>query len=298
MITVVIPVRNREHFIVRSIDSVVSQSVAVDEIIVVDDASTDGTVAVVTDLSKSLDNLKLIALNENVGAARARNIAINSAKGDLIAFLDSDDVWHARKLEKQVKEFDSNRELVGVFCGVIMISSDRGYPRKHICKSHIVLEDLFHSNLLVTMSCALISKSALLKIGGFDESLPSCQDWDLLIRLSEHGKFFVVQEELVDFFMHKGKRISRDKLSVLSGHEAVFERIYARISDPQLKRRVRASHERRMADIFGSDCFEPFQAMKHALKGLLLAPSLDGWRHNKRVVKAVLKQTILKKVFS
>src|ERR1039457_3090847 len=109
-ITVVIPVRNREHLIARAIQSVVAQTLPVDEIVVVDDASTDHTVDVVEGFTNSLNNLTLISLKENVGAASARNIGIKNANGDLIAFLDSDDVWHHEKLFKQVREFEANKD--------------------------------------------------------------------------------------------------------------------------------------------------------------------------------------------
>jgi hypothetical protein len=69
------------------------------------------------------------------------------------------------------------------------------------------------------MSCALVSKKALVQVGFLDASLPSCQDWDLFIRLREHGKISFVQEELVEFWHHKGDRISRDKQSVHLSHD-------------------------------------------------------------------------------
>jgi glycosyltransferase involved in cell wall biosynthesis len=286
MITVVIPVRNREHLIARAIESVTAQTLPVDEIIVVDDASTDRTVDAVEGFAKSLNNLTLISLKQNVGAAGARNIGINIAKGDLIAFLDSDDVWYVDKLSKQVREFEANKYVVAVFCGVVIVSYGSNYRHHYIPKPDITQADLYHSSMLATMSCALILKKALLEIGGFDASLPSCQDWDLFIRLTECGKLSVVQEELVEFWRHKGDRISRNKLSVLAGHETVCKRIYARISDPLLKRRVRASHELRMAEIFRSEFFEPFRVIRHSCRGLMLAPS---WRNIRSVIKFLIK---------
>ncbi len=294
MISVVIPVRNREHLITRAIESVVAQTLPVDEIIVVNDASTDHTVQVVEGLTKTLNNLTLISLKENGGAANARNIGIRIAKGNLIAFLDSDDVWHVDKLSKQVKEFEANKDTVAVFCGVVIVSPDTKYRHHYIPKPDVTQVDLYHSSSLVTMSCALILKKVLLDIGGFDTSLPACQDWDLFIRLSERGKLSVVQEELVEFWRHKGNRISRNKLSVLAGHKAVFEKIYGRISDPQLTRRVRASHEMRMADIFSTDFFEPVRAIKHSCTGLILAPSSEGWRNFQSVIKSSVKNAIFR----
>jgi glycosyltransferase involved in cell wall biosynthesis len=296
MITVVIPVRNRERLVARAIESVAAQTLPPNEIIVVDDASTDRTIDIVKGFSKSLKNLKLISLKENVGAAQARNIAVKNAKSDLIAFLDSDDIWYTDKLSKQVKEFEVNKDVVAAFCGVVIISPGTEYRHHYIPKPNVTLNDLYHSSLLVTMSCALIQKKALLDTGGFDETLRNCEDWDLFIRLAECGKISVVQEELVEYWRHQGARLTREKLSVLSSHDVVFERIYRRISDPRMKRKVRASHERRMADIFSTDCFEPFRAIGHSCKGLLLAPSTEGWYNFRAVIKASLKNAISRRM--
>jgi glycosyltransferase involved in cell wall biosynthesis len=292
MITAVIPVHNRERLIARAIESVLAQTFHIDEIIVIDDASTDSTVAVVEGLAKSLNRLTLIPLTQNIGAARARNIGIEKAKGDLIAFLDSDDVWHRDKISKQVAEFERSKDIVGSFCGVAITTAGTKYRHSYIPKPEVTQSDLYHSSMLVTMSCALVSKKALLDIGCFDALLPSCQDWDIFIRLSDRGRLCVVQEELVEFWRHAGDRISRNKASVLAGHKIVFEKIYARISDPRLKRRVRASHQMRMAEIFSTDCFEPHRAVGHMCKGFMLAPSFDGWRKSRSVIKQLMKSAL------
>jgi glycosyltransferase involved in cell wall biosynthesis len=295
MITVVIPVRNREHLVARAIESAATQSLPPDEIIVVDDASIDHTKNVVESISKSLKTLKLISLKENAGAAKARNIGIQSAKSNLIAFLDSDDVWYTDKLAKQVKELDANKNVVATFCGVVIVEPGTDYRHHYIPKREVTLNDLYHSSLLVTMSCALIRKTALFDAGGFDETLRNCEDWDLFIRLAERGKISVVQEELVEYWRHRGARLTREKLSVLSSHDVVFERIYKRIADPRMMRKVRASHEMRMADIFSTDCFEPLRALGHSCKSLFLAPSHEGWYNFRSVLKTALKNIIFRR---
>jgi glycosyltransferase involved in cell wall biosynthesis len=293
MISVVIPVHNREQLIARSIDSVMAQTLAADEIIVVDDASTDRTADVVSNAAKSYSNLRLVLLKENVGASRARNVAVGIAKGDLIAFLDSDDIWHTDKLSKQVKEFNADRHLVAVFCGIEAVSADTGARIKITPKPRVTLDDLYHSNSLMTMSCALIAKSALVAVAGFDETLPTCEDWDLFIRLAEIGNIAVVQEALVEQMMHRGHRLSRDRLRVLTGFKALFEKTYRRISDPRLKRKVRASHEMRMADIFSTDyCFEPFRAIKHCCASLALSPSREALHDFRRVIKSSIENAL------
>jgi glycosyltransferase involved in cell wall biosynthesis len=287
-ITTVIPVRNRIKFITRALNSVIAQTYRSAEIIVVDDASTDGTSDFLLKLAKETTDLKLITLDKNVGAAEARNIGIRRAKGDLIAFLDSDDAWYPEKLEKQINEFHSDHNIVAVFSGSRVVYSDRSFG--HIPAPDISLTDLFYSNALSTTSSALISKVALVQVGGFDASLPSCQDWDLFIRLAEIGKLRVVQEELIEFLNHDEGRISRNKAGMLTGHEIVRNRIYKRISDPIMLRKVRGSHECTLADIFSSLIFEPGRAAKHALRGIALAPSAQSLRILARVIKRTLSK--------
>ena len=239
-VATVIPVRNRATFIARALKSVVSQTYQSAEIIVIDDASTDGTPDIVTGLANKIPNLHLITLHQNVGAAEARNVGIRQARSDLIAFLDLDDIWYPEKLEKQISEFKCNNGVIAVFSGSRAIYRDRTFA--HIPPRDVTLTDLYYSNRLSTTSSAIILKKALEELGGFDRSLPSCEDWDLFIRLAEIGKIRVVQEELIEFWNHEGDRISNNKLGILKGDEIVRNRICSRISDPMLLRKVRSSH--------------------------------------------------------
>ena len=101
-ISVVLPVYNSKDYILETLVSVTNQTLAPNEIIVVDDKSTDGTDKIVRAFGEIHKNIKLISLNKNSGGpATPRNIGVETAKGELIAFIDSDDVWHPRKLELQ-----------------------------------------------------------------------------------------------------------------------------------------------------------------------------------------------------
>jgi glycosyltransferase involved in cell wall biosynthesis len=268
-VSTVIPVRNREQFIVRAIDSVVSQTYPSTDIIVVDDASTDETPHVVENLAKKFSNLVLIRLPENVGAAEARNIGAEAAKGDLLAFLDSDDRWYPEKLEKQINEFRTHKNIVAVSCGAFERTDVFSY--EHIPPPEVSLMELYRSERLGTCSTAMVSKKAFAQVGGFDASLPSCQDWDISIRLAEIGKIRVVQEVLIEHYRHSGDRISSNKRDVLIGHNLVFNKIYKSLSNPILVRILRGGHEGMLAEILRKD--EPRRAFVHALKAFALAPS-------------------------
>jgi glycosyltransferase involved in cell wall biosynthesis len=271
-VTTIIPVRNRAQLIVRALESVSAQTCPPTEIIVVDDASTDDTPLIVETLAKKMSNLVLIKLIANVGAAKARNIGAEAAKGDLLAFLDSDDRWYPEKTERQIKEFRAHQGVVAVFSGYVETngeSSSRRLPPAEASPA-----TLYRGCSDLSTCTLMLPKKTFVEIGGFDIALPSCQDWDLFIRLAEIGKFLVIQEELAEVFTDTGNRISNNKAAVLLGHDILFRKIYDKIPDPALVRIVRGEHQRILAEIFSSEIFEPRRALGHAWKALLTAPSV------------------------
>lgn len=100
LVSVIMPAYNCEQYIAQSIQSIINQTYKNWELVVVDDQSSDNTVSVINQFDD--ERIQLIQLEKNSGAAIARNTAIEAAKGDFLAFLDSDDLWHAQKLEKQL----------------------------------------------------------------------------------------------------------------------------------------------------------------------------------------------------
>ena len=102
LVSIITPSFNSSKFIQECIDSVTSQTFKNWEMIIVDDCSNDNSREIISDLSAKDERLTSIFLEENIGAAAARNVAIRQAKGKYIAFLDSDDIWNKNKLEKQI----------------------------------------------------------------------------------------------------------------------------------------------------------------------------------------------------
>lgn len=286
-VAAVMPVRNRAKFIGRALDSILAQTHLVAEIIVVDDASTDATPDIVEALARADARVKVVRLETNVGAAAARNIGVQAANSTLIGFLDSDDIWYSTKLEKQLLEFKGHPDVVAAFTGSHVIYSDRTFS--HMPKPETTLTDLYASNCLSTTSSALVTKAAFEAVGGFDPALPSCQDWDLFLRLAERGRIRTVQEDLIEFLNHDEERISRNKTAVLAGHEIVRNRIYERVTDQRLLRRIRSSHNCTLADMFSSLMFEPGRAVGHALTALALSPSRQSFRMCGRVAKRLAR---------
>lgn len=193
LISVVIPTFDRAHTIGRALDSVLNQSRKADEIIVIDDGSTDDT-------SSILENIRDIHVihTENNGVSSARNSGIKSSGGNWIAFLDSDDEWMPQKLEKQISLIQSNSEIKLVHSNEIWIrNGKRVNPQKKHEKSG---GDIFRKCLplcLISPSSVLVHRDLLDEVGLFDENLPACEDYDLWLRICAKHRVHYIEESLI-----------------------------------------------------------------------------------------------------
>jgi glycosyltransferase involved in cell wall biosynthesis len=208
LISVIIPTYNRARSIARSVRSVLRQSYSNLELIVVDDCSTDETCAIVEGFDDP--RLRLIRREKNGGAGVARHSGVLAANGELIAFLDSDDVFLPEKLEDQVRFFCTLPDDY-VACFHIMLAygaerTPRGYrfgPRRAACvpppEATVEsgdLSDAFLRGNILGLPTALLKKSAYLAAGGFDPRLRANDDWDFHISLSRQGKIGYLDEPL------------------------------------------------------------------------------------------------------
>ena len=207
-VSVVIPTYNRRNFIQQAIESVLNQTYKDYEIIIVDDASTDGT----TDwLTTTYPDIKVISLTKNCGAPRARNEGIRAAKGDIVAFLDSDDQWLPNYLEKQIEALKANPSAIFSFCNYsrqIKKANKIIKTDKYIYKPKPQYLDFIHhqimKSLILTMSSVIIYRQALVKAGYLNEQLKNCHDIELYLRLLKFGELIHVPEELLIKIQHTG----------------------------------------------------------------------------------------------
>jgi len=210
-VSVILPTYNRASLLPKSIESVLPQSYLNLELIIVDDGSTDCTADLVNKINDS--RISYIRHNQNLGAAAARNTGIKNARGDYLAFQDSDDEWLPDKLEKQIGVISKENYEVGVvYCDMLRID-DSGYiwrwQSPDVTNGNLINENNLNyqvANLsIVTM---LIRKECFEKVGLFDERFPRFIDMELCIRLSKQYKFTHIKEALVKY--HKTVGISSD----------------------------------------------------------------------------------------
>jgi glycosyltransferase involved in cell wall biosynthesis len=179
-VSVIIPTYNRAWIVQEAIRSVLAQTFSDYELIVVDDGSTDSTQSILT---KFQDEITVIR-QENTGVSAARNHGVNAARGELIAFLDSDDLWLPDKLAVQVEFFSVNPDTLICQTDEIWIRNGlRINPKAYHQKpsGDIFLPSLFLC--LVSPSAVMMKKDFFSLMGGFDESLPACEDYDLWLRI-------------------------------------------------------------------------------------------------------------------
>jgi len=219
LVSVVIPTYNRAHVVRRAIDSVLAQTFADFEIIVVDDGSTDRTDELVQGIPDW--RIRYIRNSRNLGLAATRNAGIRQARGQYIALLDSDDEWLPEKLDRQLSVMRQAAEPVGL----TYTGYDRIYNGKCIgtfVPSHHgpVLRALLHKNVLMgCSSTALISRTCLVDIGLFDERLRSSEDYDLWLRIAKRWRIEPLPVVLARICVDGEDRLTKD----LGAKEAAFD---------------------------------------------------------------------------
>jgi glycosyltransferase involved in cell wall biosynthesis len=188
LVSAIIPTHNRAALLQRAIRSVQEQTYSNLEIIVVDDASQDKT----QDVVKSINDHRVRYLRHDVnkGGAVARNTGIRAATGGFIAFLDDDDEWKREKTEDQLR--------VLATYDVVMCRSDGDASPKYSSKETVELEDLQREGPFGGTG-VLMAKADVLKQTMFDESLPRCQDWDLIIRIALKHKIAYLNKRLLRY---------------------------------------------------------------------------------------------------
>jgi glycosyltransferase involved in cell wall biosynthesis len=193
LITTVIPLYNGAPFIREAIQSVLDQTRAPDEIIVVDDGSTDAGPDIVADMART-HPIRLIR-TQNSGQSAARNLGVDHAHGDLIAFLDQDDVWYPNHLAELVVPFfeKRHRELGWSYSDLDEINESGGMVGCRIISGANLIHPkpnlvtCLKHDMFILPSASLVSRQAFLKVGGFDERLSGYEDDDLFLRLFQAG---------------------------------------------------------------------------------------------------------------
>lgn len=253
-VSVIIPTHNRAEFLARAIDSVLSQSYATLELIVVDDGSTDETPALLASYGENLTVLR----QENRGPAAARNAGIRAARHPLLAFLDSDDQFAPDKLAQQVAAMEAQPDLLISHTQETWFRNGRHLNQK---KRHAKEGgNIFARSLelcVVGMSTVMTRRELFDRIGLFDESFPCCEDYELWLRASIRHHFLLVDMPLT--IKHGGRedqvsvqfRVGMDRFRI----RALEKLISSSLLTPE-QFRLSSAELARKAMLYGKGCLK------------------------------------------
>lgn len=214
LVSVVIAVHNGRRYLEETLRSVRAQTHPAVELIVVDDGSSDGSRELVRTVAPQAE---LIA-QANQGVSTARNRGLAASRGDYVAFLDQDDVWHPQHVEAQLRAFEQEPERGAVVCPFVFWrpGADGRHDAAETLWPAQLLEDantpdpafdgwLYHQFLWdcwALTSATLLRRDAVVAAGGFDETLPYSEDWDLWLRLSRAHRFVLLPGPPVLYRQH------------------------------------------------------------------------------------------------
>jgi glycosyltransferase involved in cell wall biosynthesis len=277
MISVIIPTYNSGVFIGEAIQSVLRQTCTDYEIIVIDDGSTDNTGGII---ENNFPQVRYFYI-PNQGAASARNYGIRRARGEFIAFLDADDLWLPEKLEKQLKVFDADQELMLVFTEHRVFDTT-GFrkttfvKKERLMKGDVVKNIFFYSHL--TTSTVMVRRHAFQEVGFFEENLIAAEDDNLWMRIALKFRIHLLDEMLVNYRVTENS-LSRTAINLFDGGLKNIDLIEKKY--PDLRKRLgRANIRRKKSDIYNYYGYFFFSvgnyaiAKRYLIKSITLYPQI------------------------
>jgi len=235
-VSVVIPAYNASRTLRATVASALAQTMNDIEVLIVDDGSSDDTLAV----ARSLESDKVSAMTQrNAGAAAARNTGIRAATGEYVAFLDADDLWLPHKLQRQLEHLERHPQSDAVQCGSYFVDDSlRLLYVKHCTDTgNALMESLQFQNLPAFLSALIVKRTKLLAFGGFDTRLEILEEWDMALKASRHCAMRSVPDPLVLYRVHPGNRHRNVDIHIKPGH-IILESLFAEPDLPDDIRRL------------------------------------------------------------
>lgn len=211
LISVIMPTYNRSYIIKNAIQSVLAQTISNWELIIIDDASTDDTEKIIKRYEDS--RIVYVKNKKNMGANYSRNRGCMCAKGQFLAFLDSDNIWRKDKLEKQLKSLvDSGDDIAFTFCRVEVLDEKKEkYFVPDLYFDIHTLKDIIRKKSVIDTNAVMIKKTIFNEVGTFDNSMPRLQDWEFFFRIIVVYQYKAIYiPEILDYNAIQPNSISTD----------------------------------------------------------------------------------------
>lgn len=237
LISVIIPAYNAEKYLQEAVDSALAQSYPACEIVVIDDGSTDGTIAILDGYGERIR----VVRQANSGAARACNAGVAVAQGSWIAFLDADDIWMPDKLSRQIEQ--CGHAPISHTDSVCFGASLRREVRRSTFETPYngyVLEHLLVRNF-ITKSTVMIRRDLFMEHGGFNADYPGVEDWPLWLAVCARNELAYLSEVVARYRVHPGSK-SMESRKTMRDHLRIIEWAFGAAGPgrdhPQLRKRA------------------------------------------------------------
>ena len=225
-VSIILPTFNRLQYLRPAVDSILAQSFADWELIIADDGSDEETGAFLRTLT-ALPRVHVLWLSHTGRPAAVRNAALREARGEFVAFMDSDDLWLPSKLDTQIRSLRSHRARKWAYTEFTLIDAagdarpgdrDARWPSPE----GWIHEALLRMDAIVAMPTVVACRSLVEHVGGFDQKLFTCEDYDMWLRLAARSEVDVIREPLVQIRRHAEHYA--DDITSLEGWRSVLEK--------------------------------------------------------------------------
>jgi len=219
LVSIVMNCYNGEKYLQEAINSIYAQSYQNWEIIFWDNNSNDDSAEIATSFDKKLRYYKS---QSTTPLGKARTQAVNKAKGEYLAFLDCDDLWHTKKIEKQIDKIMNNQDVGLIYCKTNFISEDGEIISKYSKKKSLVQGDIFEelaNHNFIPFVSVLMPLKIYYECGGFPDSFENSTDYYLFLNIAYRYKILAIQEPCCDYRIHSNNLSHQQK--VLSALEAI-----------------------------------------------------------------------------
>lgn len=235
LVSIIIPAYNAARTLEETVQSALSQTMSDFEIIIVDDGSSDNT----SEVARSIKDERIRVLTQpNGGVAAARNTGIRAAVGKYVALLDSDDLWVAHKLERQLEVLEADETVHAVQSGATFVNDSLEVISVRLCfpTKNALLETLLFQNLPNNMSTLVLARHKFDEMGYFDTELEILEEWDMAIKVARYCNLVSLEEPLSLYRVHPGNRSRNLEIHIQPGL-LVLSRLFG---DPTLPSGIRA----------------------------------------------------------
>ena len=278
IVSVIMPTFNRREFLQPAIESLLRQSFAHWELIIADDGSHSDTRSYLQTL-RALPRVKLIWLSHSGKPSVARNAALREARGEYVAFLDSDDLWLPRKLEMQITSLARHPRRKWSYTAFALVdgagqAKEPLHDAKRSAPSGWIMERMLQDEIVIALPSVVVARQSLEQLGPFDEELVMCEDDDLWLRLAAHSEIDGIDQPLT--LIRRHGQHGGDDVTAWRDRRRVFEKALRASGDPRLRSMLRKLRATMAAGLARS---QAASGMRISVLGTVAASAHYSWRY-------------------